>query len=342
MKIADSNILMASTRTFMKKNEEKEVLRAWIDPQGQENSGDRISISQESKRCLCGKEADDDGVETGTGSSHVTTLKELLVEVLSGRKVEILDVSMLQNNPESENEGDDRVQNENPPEEEKVGWGVEYSRHDTVYEREDVDFVAAGIIRSEDGKEIDFSLRLDMEREFISHESLNFRAGDALLMDPLVINFDGKAAELSDMAFTFDLDSDGVEETLPMIRQGSGFLALDLNSDGIVTNGNELFGPRTGNGFSELSEYDQDVNNWIDEDDPVYDQLSVWTINEQGTASLSSLRERDIGALYLGNLASKFDLRGNSNELMGQVSKSGIFLSENGTRGTIQQLDLVI
>ena len=45
---------------------------------------------------------------------------------------------------------------------------------------------------------------------------------------------------------------------------------LDLNNDDIITNGNELFGPRTGNGFTELSVYDEDGNNWIDEKDLVY------------------------------------------------------------------------
>ena len=72
--------------------------------------------------------------------------------------------------------------------------------------------------------------------------------------------------------FSFDLDSDGVKEDIPMIRPGSGFLALDLNKDGIINNGNELFGPHTGDGFVELSSYDKDTNNWIDEND-------LYTIN---------------------------------------------------------------
>ncbi len=47
-----------------------------------------------------------------------------------------------------------------------------------------------------------------------------------------------------------------------------------------------FFGPRTGNGFAELSVYDEDGNNLIDENGPVYDQLSVWTINQQGNGVL--------------------------------------------------------
>jgi hypothetical protein len=57
---------------------------------------------------------------------------------------------------------------------------------------------------------------------------INLIAGDAVLMDPFVVNFDGRASELSNMNFSFDIDSDGVKEDVPMIRPGSGFLALDL------------------------------------------------------------------------------------------------------------------
>jgi len=100
----------------------------------------------------------------------------------------------------------------------------------------------------------------------------------------LAVQISYKASGLGNTKFLFNLDS--VKEDLPMIRPGSGFLALDLNNDGIIINGNELFGPRTGNGFAELSVYDEDGNNLIDENDPVYDQLSVWTINQQGNEVL--------------------------------------------------------
>jgi len=117
---------------------------------------------------------------------------------------------------------------------------------------------------------------------------------------------------------------------------------LDLNNDGIITNRNELFGPRTGNGFTELSTYDEDGNNWIDEKDLVYDQLSVWTMDQQGNGSLSSLRDKKIGAIYLGNLTSEFDLKETNNNLMAKINKTGIFLMEDGIPGVIQQLDLVV
>ncbi|MFH1671837.1 MAG: hypothetical protein ABIF87_00180 [Pseudomonadota bacterium] len=342
MKIQDSNILMASTRTFAERDEEKEMMRAWVDPQHHEIADDRVTISREAKCCMAAMDITTDEVEIDACTKHQLTLDMLLVEVLSGRKCKILDASMLEGKSACKDEEQHRVQTEDQAQEEKVGWGIEYHSESSHYESEDVAFVAAGIIRTTDGQEIDFALRLDMSREFVSYHSLNLRAGDAALIDPLVVNFNGSAAELSNMKFTFDLDSDGVSENLPSIGPGSGFLALDKNNDGIINNGTELFGPRTGDGFAELSEFDEDGNSWIDENDPVYDQISVWTMAEQGTSSLSSLRDRNIGAIYLGNLASEFDLSGSNNELMGKVRTTGIFLSQNGSPGTIQQLDLVV
>jgi hypothetical protein len=49
----------------------------------------------------------------------------------------------------------------------------------------------------------------------------------------LAVQISYKASGLGNMKFTFNLDS--VKEDLPMIRPGSGFLALDLNNDGIIT-----------------------------------------------------------------------------------------------------------
>ena len=342
MKIENTNILLASTRTFTEKDEEKESLRVWIGPPDQNHQSDIVTISEKAKSCMANPGNCIDEIDTKLTNSFKTTLKALLVEILSGKDVKIIDASEFQKDQDSTGELQGKGQTENLTQEEREGFGITYNYNSSHYEKEEVSFEAAGVIQTTDGKEIKFSLRLDMGREFISHHSLNFRAGDAVLMDPLIVNFDGRACELANTNFSFDLDSDGVKEDIPMIRPGSGFLALDLNKDGIINNGNELFGPHTGDGFVELSAYDKDTNNWIDENDPVFDQLSVWSIDEQQNSSLNSLKDKGVGAIYLGNLSSNFDLKGNSNELRGQISNTGVFLQENGIPGTIQQLDLVV
>lgn len=340
MKIENSSVYMASQREFISRDETQESLRVWVDPPQSKASGEKVTISAEAK-CLAAEcKPDEDVIENNLTSDAKMTLKALLAEILSGKKFRILDISEYQGDAEeaaiTEGNNTEAAQNQ------RQGWGISYDKTDAHYEKETVSFVAAGVIKTSDDKEIKFALELDMQREYASYESFSFRAGDAKLTDPLVVNFNGTAAELSNVRFAFDLDSDGFEEDVPLLKPGSGFLVFDINNDGAVNNGSELFGPRTGNGFNELAAHDIDANNWIDENDPVYNQLYVWTMDEMGGQNLSSLKQRGIGAINTGNVATMFDLKGADNELLGRTVRTGIYVNEGGTVGTIQQLDLAV
>lgn len=223
----------------------------------------------------------------------------------------------------------------------RQGWGLEYHSYQGHFESESVAFQAAGVVKTTDGKEIDISMALKMTRQFASEQRIDVKAGDALI-DPLVINFDAPAAKLTQTKFSFDLDSDGTADQISFAAPGSGFLALDLNNDGKINNGKELFGPNTGNGFSELSQYDSDNNGWIDENDSIYDKLRIWTKDAQGNDQLFALGQKGIGAICLGNVTTDFALKDNQNTQQGQLRTTGLFLRENGTAGTVQQVDLAI
>jgi hypothetical protein len=99
---------------------------------------------------------------------------------------------------------------------------------------EQASFAAQGVVKTTDGKEIAFSYELEMERQFHSETHESVRAGDALLKDPLVINFGGTAAQLTDRKFAFDLDADGTKDQIAWVQPGSGFLALDKNGNGAI------------------------------------------------------------------------------------------------------------
>jgi hypothetical protein len=158
-------------------------------------------------------------------------------------------------------------------------------------------------------------------------------------VDPLVLNFGGKAAELSDFRFAFDLDGDGTDDDMPGLTPGSGYLALDRDENGTIDDGSELFGPGTGSGFQELAAYDEDKNGWIDEGDGIFDRLSLWEVDAQGER-LSSLKDRGVGAIFLGSLEAPFDLKDETNQLEGRIARHGLFLEEDGTAGTVQELDV--
>lgn len=235
-----------------------------------------------------------------------------------------------------------------------MGWGMEYELHQTKYESQSMSFSAEGTVKTSDGRHIIFELGLNISRESLSRLDISLRAGDAARIDPLVINFGNTTAALTNTKYSFDIDSDGTPEQISFAANGSGFLAFDINNDGTVNNGSELFGPRSGNGFSELAEHDGDMNGWIDENDEIYDKLRIWTKDENGNDRLLALGVMGIGAIYLGNIEASFDIK-NSESIfaadqslvsdggtLGSIARNGIFLRENGVAGTIQHVDLAI
>lgn len=207
------------------------------------------------------------------------------------------------------------------------------------YESEETSFSVEGTVICQDGSERSFNLDFSMSREFEEYyeESINLTT----FCDPLVINLDSNIAEVSDQKIRFDLDCDGVEEEVSRLNSSSGYLALDLNDDGIINDGSELFGTKSGNGFKDLAAYDEDHNGFIDEGDDIFDKLKIYIQNEDGSQTLFSLKDKDIGAICLSSVTSDFSLNDvNTNEANARIRRTGIFLYESGTVGSIQQLDL--
>lgn len=208
-------------------------------------------------------------------------------------------------------------------------------------EAEDTAFRTSGTVRTADGREISFGMELGMSRRFREETKIENIAEIVDLTDPLVINLDGNIAGLSDQKFMFDIDADGEEESISYLQGGSGYLALDKNGDGVINDGSELFGTKSGDGFADLAEYDADGNGWIDENDPIFDKLLIWAKDENGNDELYTLKEAGVGAICLQRAATDFSLNSQEdNTQNGQIRSTGIFLYENGNTGTMQQLDL--
>lgn len=228
-----------------------------------------------------------------------------------------------------------------------TAFGLRYNSNEVIKENETTNFSASGIIKTADGKEIQFQCDLSMQRSFYMDNSTEIFMGASTdrksLCDPLIINFAGTAAELKNTTFAFDLNADGSAENIQELAAGSAFLVLDKNKDGKINNGNEMFGTQSGDGFADLSVYDEDGNGWIDENDSVYNSLGVWNNSAYG-GKIRSLKEAGIGAIYLQNANTEFSIKDKTtNELQGQIRKTGIFLNEkNGNIGTIQHVDLAI
>lgn len=213
----------------------------------------------------------------------------------------------------------------------------------TYMEQENTSFQTQGTVRTADGREMSFGLELTMSRSFMETTQFSYETvyQNSQFCDPLVINLDNEIAEVSDQKFQFDIDGDGILDSISNLNAGSGYLALDKNGDGVINDGKELFGTGSGDGFRDLSDYDSDGNGWIDENDEIWDKLLIWTKDENGKDRLYHLSEKGVGAICLENRATEFALKSlQTNRTNAVIRSTGIFLYENGTAGTVQHLDL--
>lgn len=303
-------------------------------PRPQENNLTLSSEAQSLQPQRRSAEIEEEG--DATVKSKLSALVSF-VEQLTGKKMKLF------NGNELQDPSDDSRNNANIPRGPQ-GVRVEYDYYERRLEEEHTTFSANGTVKTADGKEINIDVELNMSRRFMEEQNISVRIGEEpRLKDPLVINFDGNAAELSSSKFQFDIDSDGREDQISLLSSNSGFLALDKNGDGTINNGGELFGATSGNGFEDLAAYDEDGNRWIDEADSIYSKLRIWSPDENGESELIALGSKDVGAIYLGNANTQFNLNDiDTNQMNGQVASSGIFLKDSGGAGTVQQINLVV
>ena len=224
-------------------------------------------------------------------------------------------------------------------------WNITATTTTFHTEEELTSYEANGVVHTSDGRTLDFGVSFAMTRSFTEvyeeRYEHSFLQRDYVVTDPLVINLDTDLTRVTDQKFLFDLDCDGEKESISFAGNGSGFLALDLNEDGVINDGSELFGTKSGNGFADLSKYDSDGNGWIDEADEIFNRLRVWTKDEEGNDELIDLSSADVGAIFLGNMRTQFSLNDAFNSTNAYMRSSGIFLKESGGAGTIAQVDMV-
>lgn len=347
MKIVSTQLMMQGGHQHVEIEEEKEQLSIWSGeqrPDGNRQQGQAagvvLQISDEAiARQPQRVEVPAEEISSASPQDQIKMMiLSRLYTQITGQTMEVVSADEIIN----EDEIAEMAQATNGiAERSSINLQYDYSyRH---YEYEKSTFSAQGVVKTADGKEIDFSVELSMSREFLEQRNISIRhSSDVQVKDPLVINYSGQAARLSEQKFSFDLDSDGRREQISFVQPGSGFLVADFNRDGVANNGGELFGPKTGDGFRELAMHDDDGNGWIDEADSIYDSLRIWSKSDDGQDQLMALGHVGVGAIYLGNIETPFDHKGANNQLLGEVVSSSVYLSDEGDVGTVQQINLVV
>lgn len=131
---------------------------------------------------------------------------------------------------------------------------------------------------------------------------------------PILIALSPGGISLSgpDEAVAFDIDADGTDDRITWTRGGdrTAFLARDINRNGVIDNGSELFGDSTRlssgavarNGYEALRQLDDNLDGWVDVDDEGWRDLLLWVdLNHNGFSEaheLSRIDTSDVSRLH--------------------------------------------
>ena len=133
-----------------------------------------------------------------------------------------------------------------------------------------------------------------VNRDFTAARNLVIRR------DPLVLDLDGDGLELlpASGAILFDHNADGIKTGTGWVHPNDGFLVRDLNGNGVIDTGRELFGEDTlksngalaAEGFDALRELDSNSDGQITNLDTAFNELKVWRdLNQDGISQANEL-----------------------------------------------------
>jgi len=147
-----------------------------------------------------------------------------------------------------------------------------------------------------------------------------------LQISPLALDLDGDGIRTINLSrgVRFDISGDGILDRTGWLAAGDGFLSRDLDGDGIINSGAELFGSVTrlpdgslaDDGFQALSVLDSNSDGRISHGDISFDELRVWvdsdtdgvtdpgelkTLTEAGVSSID-LKAKSVSRFDQGNL----------------------------------------
>ncbi|MER9689846.1 type I secretion C-terminal target domain-containing protein, partial [Mesorhizobium sp. M0139] len=163
--------------------------------------------------------------------------------------------------------------------------------------------------------------------------------------DPIILdlNHDGFAFSDLNHGVQFDINGDGTKDQVAWNTSNDGMLAVDLNHDGKVDDGTELFTPSFGGGHfasgaAALASLDSNHDGVIDHNDAVFDSLLIWKdANANGISDageLSNLAHNGITSISTTTTSAVGEIDGQT------VTGNGTFQMADGTTGNYVEVEL--
>jgi len=151
---------------------------------------------------------------------------------------------------------------------------------------------------------------------------------------PIVLDLNGDGIQTTTMqnGVTFDIDADGKVDKTAWAARGDGLLVRDVNKDGIINDGSELFGSatklvdgtRAADGYKAMRAMDSNKDGLLTSMDAQFGELMVWVDkNGDGVSNageMFSLNDMGISSLSLESTKSTQMNNGNLLGLMGSFT----------------------
>ena len=189
MKIADSNVRLASQSSYARRVSVNENLVLWDNRSHSPLSTEeniQVDISDSGKAMLEGQavrkaeDTEENVLELPEKEKEKIRLIEDFIYVLTGKRIRLLVPKRITKGQLIKiQELQDRQAGQGTPR--QVGWGMDYTWERRVKEQERMNFSSSGTVTTEDGRIINFSLNFSVSREFMSYERSAYRPETSFL-----------------------------------------------------------------------------------------------------------------------------------------------------------------
>ncbi len=162
-------------------------------------------------------------------------------------------------------------------------------------------------------------------------------------IDPIILDLDHNGVALTslDHGVQFDINADGHKDQIAWTAGSDGILALDVDGNGKIDNGSEIFSPHFagGNyatGLAALATLDTNHDGKIDAADEAFSKLTIWQdLNHNGltdAGELSSLADQHITSISLDAAASNTSINGQT------ILSEGSYSTADGGHGSFVEV----